>query len=160
MSICCQCVLALYLHAPKCNVDICPTNKSENRGSGRKFSLYLPLLYICLFYSFWLPALIIKCFTFYYESIIIAIRRSVIIQLFYFSKNEWIPMTLTIFLYFYIWSTQALSTALQVTAAGLSASGSGTLYLSVGGMLLWVLFWHALLKIRFMGIWWIKLYAN
>ncbi|PSS01895.1 Plastidic glucose transporter like [Actinidia chinensis var. chinensis] len=33
----------------------------------------------------------------------------------------------------------ALSTALQVTAAGLSASGSGALYLSVGGMLLFVL---------------------
>ncbi|XAR53353.1 hypothetical protein NMG60_11021885 [Bertholletia excelsa] len=33
----------------------------------------------------------------------------------------------------------ALSMALQVTAAGLSASGSGALYLSVGGMLLFVL---------------------
>ncbi|GFY98361.1 major facilitator superfamily protein [Actinidia rufa] len=33
----------------------------------------------------------------------------------------------------------ALSTALQVTAAGLSASGSGALYLSIGGMLLFVL---------------------
>jgi len=35
-------------------------------------------------------------------------------------------------------SGMALAMALQVTAAGLSASGSGTLYLSVGGMLLFV----------------------
>lgn len=40
-----------------------------------------------------------------------------------------------------VWSFSgmALSMALQVTAAGLSASGSGALYLSVGGMLLFVL---------------------
>ncbi|KAL6974422.1 hypothetical protein U1Q18_028605 [Sarracenia purpurea var. burkii] len=36
-------------------------------------------------------------------------------------------------------SGMALSLALQVTAAGLSASGSGDVYLSVGGMLLFVL---------------------
>ncbi|KAI8571142.1 hypothetical protein RHMOL_Rhmol01G0095700 [Rhododendron molle] len=36
-------------------------------------------------------------------------------------------------------SGMALSMALQVTAAGLSGSGSGVLYLSVGGMLLFVL---------------------